>query len=101
MALQTTKLKLKDSRVLQGAMIFLGLTVVFLSLFGDKGLLQLGSLLSQEKELQAQLLNLRLEKAEWQARAKALRQDSPFWEGLARENLGWVKNGELLILTAE
>ena len=99
--IKAAKLKLKDRRVLQGAMIFLGLTVIFLSLFGDKGLFQLGSLLNQEQKLQSELLTLRLEKAEWEAKIEALKRNSPFWEGLARENLGFVKEGELLIITQE
>jgi len=94
-------LKMGERKLLQGIFAFVALLVVVLSLFGDKGLLQLNSLKAQEAALQIELQDLQQEQARWLARLKALKEGSSYFETLARQELGYVKEGEVIIRIVE
>lgn len=94
-------LKMGERKLLQGIFAALALLVVVLSLFGDKGLLQLQSLKDQEAALQSELHQLQREQDIWLARLKALQKGESYFETLARQELGYVKKGEVIIRIIE
>ena len=93
------KNKINERKLLQGIMLFIGFTIIFLSLFGDKGLIALQKLNGQEAKLKAEIGLLKAEQEEWESKVKALKTEPSYYEALAREKLGLIKADEILIQT--
>ncbi len=90
-------MKLKEKKIIQGLIIFSILIVVFLSLFGDKGLLQLIELQKQETRLIREIEELKQEREEWVNKIESLKTNRTYIETIAREKLGMVRNDEKII----
>ena len=91
-------MKLKEKKIIQGLVIFCTLIVVVLSLIGDKGLIQYYSLKKQESQLEKEIESLNLEKQEWIRKINSLKSNLTYMESIAREELGMVRNDEVMIL---
>ena len=71
------------------------LVIIILSLVGDKGLIQLQALKKQEARLEEEIGKLVIERQEWLTKVQALKNNTTYFETIAREELGMVKKGEL------
>ncbi|MBU2514374.1 septum formation initiator family protein [bacterium] len=90
-------MKLKENKVIQGLIIFCIIIVVVISIFGDKGFLQLMELKRQEKILVQEIEDLKEERREWISKINSLKNNQTYMETLAREQLGMVRNNEMMI----
>ncbi len=90
-------MKSKEKKVTQGLIIFSILIVVVLSLFGDKGLMQLIALQGQEIKLTREIEELKQQKHEWFRKIESLKNNRTYIETIAREKLGMVKSEEKVI----
>ncbi len=90
-------LKLNDKRIIQWLIIFCTITVVTFSLIGDKGFFQLNALKEQEKKLEQEIQDLKQEKKEWLYKIQSLKNNRSYFETIAREKLGMVRNDEIVI----
>jgi cell division protein FtsB len=90
-------MKLKEKKIIQGLIIFSILIVVTLSLFGDKGLLQLMELQRQETRLINEIGELSQEREDWINKIDSLKNNQTYIETIAREKLGMVRNEERII----
>ncbi|MDX2470264.1 MAG: septum formation initiator family protein [SAR324 cluster bacterium] len=93
------KKKINERKLLQGILLFIGFTIVFLSFFGDKGFIALQKLRTQEAELAHEIQGLQSEREEWEAKVKALKNGTSFYEAIGREKLGLVNPDEIIIQT--
>ncbi len=93
------KNKINERKLLQGILLFIGFTIVFLSFFGDKGFIALQKLKVQEAELALEIQGLQSEREEWEAKVGALKNGTSYYEAIGREQLGLVKPDEIIIQT--
>lgn len=92
------KLPFTDKKVVQALLALLILVVVVLSLVGDKGWLERGKINEQERELKAEISALKKEKLEWYGKIASLKANRTYVETYSREQLGWIKKEEYLLL---
>ncbi len=78
------------------AAAFVSLGLIVAVLFGSRGLLQLGTLKMEERTIQQRLAVLLLENQRLHERLQRLRTDDRTLERLAREQLGFVRPGEIV-----
>mgnify|MGYP001548091519 CR=1 FL=1 len=90
-------MKIRERKVLQGLIIISILVVMVISVFGDKGLLQLLALNQQEQELIEEIEELKVQRKEWIRKINSLKANDSYMETLAREELGMVRNNEMMI----
>lgn len=91
------RIGLKEKQLYQilGAFIFLSMLLV--SLIGDKGYLQLSQLKSEERKLLQEIQQLEEEKVVWQEKVISMKKDLRYIENIAREKLGLVRSDEIII----
>ena len=77
--------------------LLLLLSVIMLSIFGDKGILQLKQLKKIETSLKRDIRQLKQEELEWQEKVSSLKTNKMYLESLAREELGMIRRDEILI----
>ena len=81
--------------------VLLGFAAVVLfidALVGDKGLVERLRARRQYQEVQASVDQLRSENAQLRAYARRLREDPSAYESIAREELGYIRQGETLFI---
>jgi len=88
------RLKLSETKIVQWLIIFFAMTVVVLSLVGDKGLVQLIALKKQQGKLEREIEDLKLERNEWIHKIRSLKNNQTYIETIARGKLGMVRNNE-------
>jgi cell division protein FtsB len=76
-------------------LLFIGAMLVY-AVFGNRGVLRILQAQRQQQQLEAQLSGLRQEQQRLRAEIERLRNDKDYWEQLAREKLGMVREGELI-----
>lgn len=91
--------KLQDKKVILVLLSLVALMVVLLSLFGDKGFLQLQLLKEREAAMIEEISEIHKEQEIWKLRLEALHTNPSYLETLAREELGLVRSNEKIILT--
>jgi len=79
---------------LLGAIILVGL----LSLFGERGLMEVFLLRSRSKAIQEEIRRLRQENSSLAERIKRIHEDPYYLEQLARRELGMIREGEILFI---
>jgi len=89
-------LKTKEKKIIQWLIIFCSITIVTLSLIGDKGLIQLVALKKQQRQLQQDIQDLKQERKEWIFKIQSLKKSQTYVETIAREKLGMVRNNEIV-----
>ena len=91
------KNSLNEKKLIQGLSVFCTLLVIVLSIVGDKGFLQLRALKRTESALLEELKALKSERRIWLQKIESIRGNRTYLETYAREQLGMVKNHEILI----
>ena len=66
------------------------------AVFGSRGVLRILQAERQQQQLEAQLAALQQEQQSLRDEIERLRNDKEYWEQLAREKLGMVREGELI-----
>ena len=66
------------------------------AVFGDRGVIRIIKAEKQKQELQARLTVLQQEQQQLREEIERLQHDKDYWEQLAREKLGMVREGELI-----
>ncbi|WP_305041568.1 FtsB family cell division protein [Geoalkalibacter sp.] len=77
-------------------MIALVLALLGAALFGDKGVLNTWRMLQHKESLQEKIAELEAENTKLRREVDALRNDGRYLEGVARRDLGMVKEDELV-----
>ena len=72
--------------------------LILLSIAGDRGLVELSRRRIIVSQLEREIEQLRVENARLSREVEALRSDWSYLEKLAREELGMIKPGEVLLL---
>lgn len=66
------------------------------AVFGERGVIRIIKAERQKETLEQQLATLQQQQQELRAEIDRLKHDKDYWEQLARENLGMVREGELI-----
>ena len=66
------------------------------AIFGERGVIRIFKAERQKDALEEQLVALQEEQQELRAEIERLKHDKDYWEQLAREKLGMVREGELI-----
>ncbi len=66
------------------------------AVFGSRGVLRILQAERQQQQLEKQLTVLQQEQQQLREEIERLRNDKEYWEQLAREKLGMVREGELI-----
>ena len=90
------KINISERKLIQFLFLCCSVTVVILSLIGDKGFLQLHELKKRESRLQEEITELKEEKRLWLRKIESIRGNRRYLETYAREQLGMVRNNEML-----
>ncbi len=90
-------MQINERKVLRGLGLIFSISVVAISIFSDKGLLQLKELKKVESSLIIEIEKLKQENLEWKEKVKSLKTNRTYLESLAREELGMVKRDEISI----
>lgn len=77
-------------------LLFLALFFIFLFIFGDNGLLQIGELRRVRMALSVEINKLNRENEEIRKEIRGLREDSYYIEKVAREELNLVRPNEVV-----
>lgn len=72
--------------------------VALLSLFGSKGLMEVLALKGRSEAIEEEIGRLRRQNASLAERIKRIHEDPSYLEQLARQELGMIKEGELLFI---
>jgi cell division protein FtsB len=86
---------------LRRALVFVTLVVLADALFGDRGLAQALRARQDHRQAVAELSTLRGENAALRDEARRLRDDPATIEGVAREELGLIRPGEILVVVRD
>jgi cell division protein FtsB len=70
--------------------------LVVSTLTGERGLLHLWKLRQEQRVLEAQVFALLRENEDLRSRIRRLQTDDEFFEKVAREELGFVRKGEII-----
>ena len=81
-------------RTRQGALILLGIALVYIALFGEAGWIRQMRLETQKKELVQVVQDLEAQERALAAEAWRLKTDPEYREKVAREQWGYVEPGE-------
>lgn len=92
---------LKRRRVLNGLLAFATVVLLVDALIGDKGFVERLRAGRQYEQEAAALAALRLENAQLRERIRRLREDPRAIESIAREELGFIRPGELLFIVRD
>jgi cell division protein FtsB len=85
----------------QGAVIFAGCVVLVNALFGDRGLVATTQARAESQRALATLTHLKHENAGLREQARRLQEDPLAIETLAREDLGLIRPGEILVVVTD
>ena len=88
-------------RTLQMLLVFVTLVLVINALVGERGLTETLRARKQHQELVTSIERLRTENARLRDEARRLRSDPSTIEGLARQELGLIKPGEMLFIVKD
>ena len=66
------------------------------AIFGERGVIRIMQAERQKQQLESRLTELQQEQQQLRDEIERLRHDRDYWEQLARENLGMVREGELI-----
>jgi cell division protein FtsB len=91
------KVNINERKIIQGLFILCSLIVIILSVVGDKGFLQLHELKQTESALIKEVKELRQERRIWVKKIESIRNNQTYLETYAREELGMIKNNEILL----
>ena len=72
------------------------LALVVAILFGSRGVLHLGALIGEETAIKQRIAGLLAENQRLRTQVRQLRNDDRYLERLAREQLGFVRPGEVV-----
>jgi cell division protein FtsB len=89
------------ARLLNGVLVFVIVVLVVDALVGDKGLLDTMRARRQYEELSAGLTRTRQENAGLRDEIRRLRSDASTIESVAREELGLMRDGEVLFIVRD
>ncbi len=89
------------SRLLQYGLAFVTIVLVVDALVGDKGFLDTLRARRQYREVQAALAQKRQDNARLREEIRRLRDDPSRIEAVAREDLGLMREGELLFIVKD
>jgi len=84
--------------VIQGLLVLVILIVFLLSIVGDKGTVELSRVREQEAKLTQEIGELKRQKGEWLKKLQSLKGSREYLGSLAREELGYIKKDEFLLL---
>lgn len=85
-------------KILLGAIIILLFVLILSTFFGKKGLLQIREARRLQRELQAEMVRLKLEKERLEKEVKELRHDPLMVEEEARKKLWLIKPEEKVLV---
>jgi cell division protein FtsB len=85
-------------RVVEGVLVAIGLLVLLDALFGERGLIEMMRARQQYRETATQLEAVRAENARLREDIELLTSDPATIEGIARQDLGLIKPGELMFI---
>jgi cell division protein FtsB len=83
---------------LRHGLVFVGCIVLLNSIFGDRGLAGTIKARHEYRHVSEQLTRLRNENAGLREQARRLQEDPATIEGVARQDLGLIRPGEILIV---
>ena len=89
------------TRLLRYALVFIAIVLVVDALVGDKGLLDMMRARRQHRQLAAALQQKRAENARLREEIRRLRDDPAHIEAVAREDLGLMRDGEVLFIVRD
>ena len=89
------------TRLLRYALIFIAIDLVVDALVGDKGLLDMMRARRQYHRLAADLQQKRSENMRLREEIRRLRDDPAHIEAVAREDLGLMRDGEVLFIVRD
>jgi cell division protein FtsB len=91
----------RRSRQIKPAVVFLGCVLLFNAVFGERGLLE--TLKSRQELLRArqELSELKRHNAALRADARRLERDPATLEFVARQQLGLIRRGEILVVLSD
>ena len=87
--------KLKFS--LPAVLFFASAVILVFSVFGDKGYVELKLLEAEERKLKSEIEKLEKDRLVWSEKIKSLKSDKGYYENLAREKLGLIRDNEIMI----
>ena len=90
------EIKISERTIIQGLIIVFSVTIVTISLFGDKGLLELRTLKAREEALKEEIRDIKSRRESWFTKLESMQDNPTYIENLAREKLGFVKKSEIL-----
>jgi cell division protein FtsB len=90
------RIQFSERKVIRILVLILSGILVLLSIIGDKGVLDLRKLKTEEQKLQAEIQILSKKQAEWMAKIDSMKRNKSYIETLAREKLGLIKKNELV-----
>ncbi|MCP4298126.1 MAG: septum formation initiator family protein [Proteobacteria bacterium] len=90
-------MQINERKILRGLGLIFSISVIAISIFSDKGLLQLKELKQVESSLIIEIEKLKQENLEWKEKVKSLKTNRTYLESLAREELGMIKRDEISI----
>jgi cell division protein FtsB len=85
-------------RVVEGVLVAIGLLVLLDALFGERGLIEMMRARQQYREAAASLKAVRAENERLREDNELLTYDPATIEGIARQDLGLIKPGELMFI---
>jgi cell division protein FtsB len=88
-------------RALNALLVFVIVVLAVDALVGEKGLTQALRARRESRALAASVQRLRAENAALRERARRLREDSAAIESVAREDLGLIRPGEMLVVVKD
>lgn len=91
----TAAIRRRSVRIL---LVFVTLVLIVDALVGEKGLLETMRARRQYREAASQLATVRRENAQLREGARRLKEDPDAIESLAREQLGLIRDGEILFI---
>ena len=72
------------------------LFILFFTIFGERGLLRIGHLSGEKKEIQEKVDSLRAENDRLKREIEALKTDRRYLESIARKEFGLVRKNEII-----
>ena len=67
-----------ERKIIQSLIIFCSAVVILLSVFGDKGYLELHKLISKEKQIEAEIEHLKKEKQDWLSKTHSIKNNQTY-----------------------
>lgn len=93
-----SEIKISERTIIQGLIILFSITIITISLLGDKGMVELHALTVKETKLKQDIRDLKLQQRIWIDKLESMKTNPTYIENIAREKLGMVRKNELVFL---